>query len=288
MLLGYVATKTRKELPITTLILVLLLILFHTCCLASPEESKKETVSLLALDTEFNPREGTYYYDVFLNGLKLGKGTIGLLKENGVYKIIVSGKTREKLSLLYKVRYRGEVRVEPSPLTPIDANIVQSSGAKKKEIELKFTSNKTIESRETRSENNKVSKIKEREVESDTFILDPFSTLLLLRQLDWHIGMAEVFDIYSGSKEYELRLVCEGVDNVESSGKTRAAWVIRPEITSIKKGKRKTRSNFKVYLSTDKSKEILKISGSPDVGKIVAKLRRFVPVNGKKPIKYAQ
>lgn len=244
---------------------------------AKTQESKKETVSLLSLDDEFQPQEGTYYYDVFLNRLKLGKGAISVKKEEDFYTIAVEGKTKRKVSLVYKARYRGEVRIDPSPLKPIEANIVQTSGKKKKEIEIKFTSEKAIESREVRSENNTITKIKETEIQSDTFILDPFSTLFLLRQLDWHVGMAEVFDIYSGKKQYELKLICEGIDDVESSGAIRTAWVIRPEITSIKKGVKKTRSHFRVYLSTDTFKEILKISGSPKIGKVVAKMRRFAP-----------
>ncbi len=280
--------RKRFYTVLLTCVLALLSISCGSSCQAAPQETKKESVSLLALNREFKPQQGTYYYDVFLNGLKLGKGTIGVLSENGFYKVVVAGKTRKKVSILYKARYRGEVKIEPSPLSPIEANIVQTSGTKKKEIELKFTSNKTIESRETRFENNKINKIKEKEVQSDTFILDPFSTLFLLRQLDWRVGMAEVFDIYSGKKEYELKLVCEGIEYLESSGQRRAAWVIKPEITSIKKGKRKTRSNFRVYLSTDKYKEILKISGTPKIGKIKAKLRRFVPVNSPKAIKFLQ
>lgn len=269
----------NKKTPfyLCTISLIILSLVLYTLCLAAPQETKKETVSEFALDTEFKPQHGTYYYDVFLNGMKLGKGAISVVFEDGFYKIAVAGKTRKNVSMLYKARYRGQVKIDPSPLAPVEANIVQKSGKKKKEIELKFTSNKSIESRETRFENNKITKIKEREVQSDTFILDPFSTVFLLRQLDWHTGMAEVFDIYSGKKQYELKLVCEGLGYVELSKKPQEAWVIRPEITSIKKGVRKTTSNFKVYLSTDKEKEILKISGNPQIGKVVAKLRRFAP-----------
>ncbi len=245
--------------------------------LAYAQSTKKQSSDQLTTDPEFNPRQGTYYYDVFWQKVKVGKATITIMKEDDLYKIIVSGKTKSKVSMFYKARYRGEVQMEPDPLKPIQANITEQAGRKKKHTQIRFPQEGMVESTEVESIGDK-KKTEERTFSSETFILDPFSTVFLVRHLDWHVGMAEVFDIFTGKKHYEVKLLCDSIATLEIDGKKREAWVIIPYISSLDGPEKKTKSEFKVYLSKDARKKILKIEGAPRIGKIVALVRKFEPL----------
>lgn len=265
-----------------TIITILSFLLFSLTLPNDSYSSRRQKSSELPIDHNFQPKLGTYYYDVFLKNIKIGKGTISVQKEGDIYTISVTGKTNSSITALYKIRYRGMSELKVSPLQPIKAKITQQSGKKKKETQISFTENNVVHSREIRSTKEITTKIRDKIVHSETFVLDPFSTVFLIRRLNWHVGMEETFDLFTGKKQYELKLICQSTQLVKIGGISRQAWVIIPEITSYKKGVKKTRNSFKIYLSLDKEKEILKISGTPKPGSVIAKLRKFSPISPEK------
>lgn len=242
---------------------------------ASAEAVKKVTTSELDVDPEFQPLSGVYYYDLFLNALRVGKATITVKKEGDLYGIQVKAKTRKAVQSLFKVRYKGEVRMQPQPIRPIAADIESQSGEKKKEVSIRFPETNRIAITETKSNQGKTTKSSEYVLESETFLLDPFSTIFLVRSLDWHVGMAEVFDIFTGKRQYELRLLCQSVANLKLGGVMRDVWVIQPEIVTLTHLRKTKLSNYSIYLSKDEQKDILMISGEPKLGRMVAKMRKF-------------
>lgn len=271
--------KTHQTNHFILLFLLLFLqIISANPCLADTESIKKQSSAELVVDPEFDPELGTYYYDVYWQKVRVGKATITLKKENDQYTVIVFGRTTSKVNLFYKAKYRGEVALEPDPLKPIKANIIETAGRKKKQTQIVFPQKDTAEATEVESIGDKKTNIEERTFTSETFVLDPFSAVFLVRHLDWHVGMAEVFDIYTGEKEYEIKLFCHSVTSLEVDGIQREAWVIIPYTTSLQKEKRETKSEFTVYLSKDAKKEILKIEGAPRIGRVVAKINKFVPL----------
>ena len=105
----------------------------------------------LPLDPDFKPTLGTYIYDVFWQGSRIGKAMISIEQEGDLYKISVNAKTNSTLSMLYKFRYKGEVKVEPSPFKPIEASVEEDSGRKKKNIEIQFPQTDRAESIEVKN-----------------------------------------------------------------------------------------------------------------------------------------
>lgn len=236
---------------------------------------KKATSAELDFDDEFEPVPGTYYYDVFLKGAKLGRATIEVKRQGDEYVVAVTARTRGLLKYLYKVKYKGEVTVTRDPFLPSSVHIEERTGNKKKIIQAEFPQPNQVTTIEKESKGDGATVRKEKEFVSESFILDPFSTVFLIRSLDWQVGTSEVFDIFTGNKHYELHLFCKGETVLNVDGISRNAWEIVPQTRSLKKPYKKKLSGFVVYLSQDKHKEILKITGDPKIGRIVANLRKF-------------
>ncbi len=257
----------------------LAVIFFHGEEYVSAQEIiRKENSANLPIDSEFHPEPGTYYYDVYWRKMRVGKATITIAWDGDFYRVIVSGKTNKKISLLYKAKYRGEVKMESRPLTPIKAEIREQSRKKSKTIDMNFPETDRVEAIEVKSEGGKEPRITKREFTSETFVLDPFSTVFLVRQLDWEVGMAEVFDLFTGKKQYELQLLCDSVVTLTVGKKERETWLILPRIRSLNGDEKVKNNNFKLYLSKDERKEVLKIEGAPKIGRIEARIRKFEPL----------
>ena len=236
---------------------------------------RKATSAELAFVEGFEPTPGTYHYDVFLKGAKLGRATIAVDRTGDEYTVAVTARTRGILKHLYKVKYRGEVKVTREPLVPTSAVITERTGDKKKIIQAEFPSPDKIIAVEQESRGGGPTTEKTKEYDSESFILDPFSTVYLIRSLEWEIGTDEVFDVFTGNKQYEINLLCTEESVVTVDGVPRNSWVIVPETRTITKPQKVKLSGFSIYLSKDDRREILKIVGNPKVGRIVANLRKF-------------
>jgi hypothetical protein len=279
--------NSQNSFGLSPLLVIILLAscFFSSVVLAenSPDDyitpPRKATSADLSIDEEFEPIPGTYYYDVFLKGTKLGRATIEVSRQGDEYIVAVTARTRGVMKYLYKVKYRGHAVVQKDPLQPSSALIEEQTGSKKKTIHAEFPRPDKVTTIEKESKGDGPSVRKEKEFVSESFILDPFSTVFLIRSLDWEIGTDEVFDIFTGNKQYELHLFCRGETVLTVDGVSRDVWEIVPQTRSLKKPQKKKLSGFVVYLSQDERKEILKITGEPKIGKIVANLRKFAESN---------
>ena len=246
-------------------------------CQSEVDTSRKTDSAQLPIDVDFQPELGTYFYDIFWKGARVGKAAITIDFLDNFYKISVHADSNSKISMLYKFKYKGEVEVEPYPLKPLQAKVTERSGRKEKKIEINFPQKDKVEAIEVKSVGGKTRTITEKSATSDSFIIDPFSVVFLVRNLDWQIGMAEGFDIFTGKKKYELKLLCDSVVSLTVGNTTKEAWLIIPDIKDLSKKEKKKRTEFKVYLSKDEKKEILKIEGVPRIGRVEARVRKFVP-----------
>lgn len=242
------------------------------------QDQRKTSTRQLQLLDEFHPQPGVYYYDVFLGNVRLGKVTIRTEKKGDFYEIEVKGKTRKAISSLYKIRYRGEVLISSTPVKPQSANIEQQSGKRKKEVSVAFPRENLIEVTEQQSGQGEENNTTEYSIESTSFILDPFSTLFLVRAMDWELGMMEIFDVFSGRKQYELRLACTGETTMEYEGIKRDVWVIIPQATPPDKPEEQKLADYEILLSQDDKREVLVINGKTKVGRLTAQLRKFTPL----------
>lgn len=261
--------------------LALISITLHLVIISAPvlaQSPPKSSTAELSLLPEFRPEPGVYYYDVFINRMRVGKVTIKTVHDDDMYTVEVKGKTRNAISSLYKVQYKGEVKMHPDPIKPLSATIEQRSGTKSRDVSMVFPSENKINVSQQDLKTGEQSTMKEYSLESDTFILDPFSTLFLVRVLDWEVGMAEIFRIFTGKKQYELKLLCKETSRLITDDVEREVWVIQPQVTTLTEPYETKLADYEVLLSKDELREILMIKGKANVGKLVARMRKFTPL----------
>jgi hypothetical protein len=63
--------------------------------------------SVLALDPEFQPQLGTYYYNVQWLDSEIAKVKFTVAREGDFYKLKVKAKTKNLFDVVYKLRYKG-------------------------------------------------------------------------------------------------------------------------------------------------------------------------------------
>ncbi len=229
------------------------------------------------LDLEFQPDPGTYAYDVLWRGFRVGKASVSTTVEDDLYTVAVNAETHSRFNLLYTFRYRGEVSLKAPPVRPIKAKVTESGGKKEKTTTITFPEEDKATAVRVRTEPGKEREVTTVSAESENFLLDPFSVVFLVRHLDWHVGMAEIFDVFTGRKQYLLTLFCAEVRIKTINDEQREAWVITPTTKEVGKPDAEEKSDFTVYLSKDEKKEILKIEGVPRIGRVEAIMRNFVP-----------
>jgi len=226
-------------------------------------------------DCCFLPYFGTHYYDVFFQDYLIGRATIEVTKQDDAYQVRVNAKTRSVLNALYKVKYKGEVAFNTDPVTPISATIEEQTGSKSKKYAMNFAENQ-VSVTEVEKKGKQPAKVKEKEYSSENFVLDPFSTIYLIRSIAWEDGLTEIFDVITGNKHYELRLVCTGTTTVPINGDNRGAWVIQPQTRNVDKPESLSEEGkWTILVSRDDMREILKIAGHPKIGRVAAELRKF-------------
>lgn len=262
---------------------LLLVAAWMLCCMSTGASAKeqpaasmrKSTSAELTLDDQFNPPPGSYYYDVYLNGVRIGKATTEVKKEGDEFHLQIAAKIRSIVGSLYKIKYRGQVAMTANPLQPIHAVIEEETGSKNKKILMEFPQPNRVVAVQIEAKDGKKPKRTEKEFDSESFVFDPFSTAVLLRNLKWQVGATEIFDIFTGRKEYELKLFCRGETVVEIDGRLRDVWEIVLQTRSLKEPREVKLSGFVICLSKDSSREILKITGSSKYGRIGIYMRKY-------------
>lgn len=241
-----------------------------------PETESARNKSTAELNmNEQDDISGTSYYDVFLNSLRIGKATIEVEKEGDDFILKVAARGRSNLSNLYS--YKGKVAMSANPIQPNHAVVEEQTGSKHKMTLIEFPEPDRVTAVQVETRRGKKPKRTEKEFSSESFVLDPFSTVFLLRSLNWKAGATEVFDIFTGNKQYELELFCRGETAVEVEGTVRDVWEIVLQTRSLeepKKNKKNKMSRYVVYLSRDSRRDILKITGKAKMGRIVASMRK--------------
>ncbi|KJR97475.1 MAG: hypothetical protein VR65_24215 [Desulfobulbaceae bacterium BRH_c16a] len=214
---------------------------------------------------------GTSYYDLFLNSLRIGKATIEVEKEGDDFMLKVAARARSNLSKLYS--YKGKVAMSANPIQPTQAVVEEQAGSKHKITLIEFPEPDRVTAVQIETRRGKKPKRTEKEFSSESFVLDPFSTVFLLRSLNWAAGTTEVFDIFTGNKQYELQLFCRGETALEVEGTVRDVWEIVLQTRSLEEPRKKKMSGYVVYLSRDSRRDILKVTGKAKIGRIVASMR---------------
>lgn len=234
-------------------------------------------------DNEFRPQTGTYHYVVKWHGTIAGTAELNVALENDYYKVSMKAQTRKTIDRLYKLRYYGEVKMTTDDMQPVETILKQQHGERKKNTTIVFGDDGTIDVVEVKKKGKK-KKVKERQIESSGFTMDPFSATFLARRLDWKTGEAEVFEIFTGKRSYLLKLNCQGKCQIEVTGEKREAWLITSTYRRADRPDEKFQDSATiVYLATDSTKDVLRIENRSNIGRVDVDFVQFVPAAAIKP-----
>jgi len=235
----------------------------------------------LAIETgvEFQPRLGEYHYEIRWARQRVATGIIAIRKEANQYVLTADQRTTPFIDRIYRVRYRGETRIDAAALTPV-ASIIEEEVKKRSKVQAAEydTASGSVRVEETRKKGkNGAGKTKTYALQSDTGILDVFSAIFLARSFDWSVGERHDFLVFVGEKRYTVILDCIGMHTLEIEENRIPVWVIQPAVrkttdTKPSSAVRKTR----IFIAADESKDIVKIETEPGIGTVTLRLVRFL------------
>jgi hypothetical protein len=231
---------------------------------------------------EFDPPLGKYTFSITWGIVHAGKATVAVERDEESYQIRVKAKSRDMVDTFYKLRYRGEAHLSAKDLSPIKTYLVERKKNKKKKTEITFHGEGEIESVRHKYKDGTKRKSEFRSLATQNYTLDPFSAVFVARSLDWAQGESALFDVFTGTDRYLLTLNCLGKETIEVLGQKREVWLLVPTAQNITEDEEASHiEGIRIYLSTDKAKELLVVEGDIPVGTIVTKLESFEPSNTK-------
>jgi len=233
------------------------------------EPEGQNATARFALAEDFSPLAGASSYDVFLNGVLLGKATLEVKKAGDDFILEAVARIRSIVSSLYTVRYRGHAVMSPRPVQPTEAVIEEHKGSKLKTFLFKFPEPNRASAVQIEARPGKTPTLTHNEFSSESFVLDPFSTVFLIRSLDWRVGDVQIFDILTGKKQYEMQLTCRSETMLDVDGLLLPVWEIELQTRSHEAPRKIKLSGFVIYLAKDSRREILKVTGKYKIGRIV-------------------
>ena len=238
------------------------------------------------MDQDFRPMPGTYHYAFRFNGLGIGSAWVSLEQNDDRYVIQFQARTSSAIDRIYPVRYSGRNVTETAALSPVGTRIISRVRSTSKDTSIHFDRDGTIRSVRTESKKNGPLENEVREIQAESYTVDPLSVIHLLRGIDWRPGMEQRVQMFTGKSRYESRFACTGEKVVEVGGKKRRAWEIVQESRKLDDQGRETEEekkerNLLIYLSADEARDVLMIDARRAMGHFLVVLEGFKPAGQK-------
>ena len=249
-------------------------------------------VAAAALE-EFRPPLGIYHYRFAWRGAPVARADIEVRRDGEEYLLRVRGQTAPVLDLLYRVRYRGEARIDPTDLSLIESWLEERKGRKRTDVtRMRVDEPGSVVIEQTRRDAGKPRREKTLELEVDGPVLDPFAFALMARSVDWEVGIAERFRVVVEDEIWEVELNCIEKTVLEVAGEKREAWVVVPtgERVDDEEGDDEDDESvvdeLLVYVSADAGREVLAVRSNTRFGTVSLELEAFTeasPAEGIRP-----
>lgn len=239
-----------------------------------PEQDVQRAVKT---GVDFQPRLGDYHYEIRWAFKRVATGVISIRREGDHYVLTSEQRTTKLIDRTYRVRYRGETRIDAVALTPSESVIEEEVKKRRKVQKATYdAASGSVTVEETRTKGKRV-KTKTYELQSDTAIMDLFSSLFLARSFDWAIGERHAFQVFIGEKQYAVTLDCIGLGTYEVEGKSIPVWVIRPLFRKLTDEAPPSPSKKnRIFIAADESKDIIKVESQPGIGTVTLRLVRYI------------
>lgn len=225
----------------------------------------------------FNPRLGTYLYSVKWLGIRAANTTVTVSRNGGTYHVVADTATSRLIDQLLKLRYRCEGIIRSQDYMPIETIFDFRKRSRHRYTKIRYLDDGEIEVTETKSKKKQKPHTEIKKIQPEEFALEPFSASFLARGFNWRKGEVQQLEVITGKKRYLVTLTCQDKVHVTEGDAQIAAWLIRPSVKNLNKPKSKPRhSSTRIYLSADRSRELLKLKSRTRVGPVKVELERFV------------
>jgi len=224
--------------------------------------------------SQFTPRLGTYKFVFSWQGIPAASAEVTVEQDEMHYRIVTTAKTYSGIDIFYKLRYRAEGLISSYDLLPEKTIIDQRENSKVKNTQISFGDDGEIFAvRSQVGGETKTLKFK-----PNNFMLEPFSAAFLARSLTWELGETKQFDTFNGKNRYLISLTAVEKVKMKVNREDKDVWVISPKITNLtsRKPNKKIREAY-IYVTADKSREVLQIVSEVFVGSVTTKLVSFTP-----------
>lgn len=228
----------------------------------------------------FDPRFGKYKYKVSWQGIPAGDLTLDLRQNQGDYRIQARARTNRFVDLFYKVRFNTEALVATDTLHPKNS-VYKRKDNRSEKTKIEFLPGGEISSVHV----DRHGDIEKYLFKPNNFTLDPFSAVFLALSLDWKVGDTRRFDTFTGTNRYLIELTAIEKTSINVGGSNREVIVISPNVTDLTEedsasGQDEKLREVKIYISTDTSREILRIDSDVFVGTVNTRIVSFNSHNG--------
>lgn len=230
---------------------------------------------------KFKPRFGTYTYAVSWQGIPAGSLEILLEQRGANYRIEASARTNRFIDFFYKLRFNTKATVSATSLYPQVSVYNSRENHRNKKTTIEFLPDGEIKSvHEDRHGN-----LEKLTFKPNNFTLDPFSAVFLALSLSWEVGDTRQFDTFTGKSRYLVELTAIEKTTIDINGTKREAIVISPRVDNLTKKNLSEEDEklreARIYVSTDKTSEILKITSDIFIGTVNTNMVSFSPAENK-------
>ncbi len=237
------------------------------------------TTEGVAAQSDFSPPLGVYHYKVKWGVISAGRASVSFSKEGDSYLVVAEARAVGGVDKIYKLRYRGESEIDADDLSPIRTVLTSQEGQRNKEKVIDYQEDGQLTTTHINSRKGQKPQTHQEKREFNNQVFDPFSAILLARQMEWREGLAQEFEIFTGSTRYLVELNAIGRRMIEAAGVLQEAWAIVPTIENLSNPEKGSKvESAVIYLATGKERELLKLESKVFVGKVQVTLDRFEPL----------
>ena len=252
----------------------------HTIALAqyiSPELVQITTPVYKPDFSEFKPQLGTYKYEISWQGIPAAEAVIKLELVNDQFRVTANARTYSPINIFYNLNYNAAGLLSLADFSPIHTTVYHQENSRIKNTDIKFLENGDILA--VRSQNNEEPP-KVVHFNSNNFTLEPFSAALIARSLNWQEGQSREFDAFNGKTRYLVTLTAKEKSLVSTESGEKEVWGIEPTVKNLSDQKANGKlKHATIYVTTDRSHDIVKISSKVFIGTVNTKLKEFVPIS---------
>jgi hypothetical protein len=249
-------------------IAVVMLLLLGTCAFALCFQQSEQTLKAGDVPTvSFTPHLGTFHYEISWGALPVATATIAIQKDGAHYRLKADQQTIGLIDRLYRLHYLGETVVRREDLSPVEVVIHEQKRRERTTLKARYPEGLPIKAVETLTEGKAPPETKTYDIKTEPYVLDMYSAILLVRSLDWRPGKSMHFEVFTGEKRYAVSMECIEKGVFKLNEEEIPAWVIRPHVLKLGDPNAEPRhTKARIYLSADKSRDLLKIKTKLDIG----------------------